>query len=65
MLHSIWPTRDRLWVLQESPIEGCKHQDNPNVHDQPFPEPIPKEHEVYIDNNRYHDRGRKEGLTSA
>jgi hypothetical protein len=59
MLHCIWTTRDRLWALQEAPIEGCKHQDDPNVHNQPFPEPVPEEQEVYTDNNRYHDRDVK------
>ena len=32
-----------LWVFQESQIKGCKHQDNADVHYQPFPESILKE----------------------
>jgi len=32
-----------LRVLYESQIEGCKHQDNADVHYQPFPESILKE----------------------
>jgi hypothetical protein len=32
-----------LQVLQESQIEGCKDQDNADVHYQPFPESILKE----------------------
>jgi hypothetical protein len=31
-----------LRVLQESQIEGQKHQNNADIHHQPFPESIPK-----------------------
>jgi 1,2-phenylacetyl-CoA epoxidase PaaB subunit len=34
---------DSLWVLEESQIKGSKHQDNADVHYQPFPESILKE----------------------
>jgi hypothetical protein len=36
--------RRSLRVFQESEIEGGKHQDDADVHHQPFPESIPKEH---------------------
>jgi hypothetical protein len=32
-----------LPVFQESKIERCEHQDNTDVHHQPFPEPMLKE----------------------
>ena len=38
-LTTLW----KLRILEESQIEGCKHQDNADVHYQPFPESIPKE----------------------
>jgi hypothetical protein len=42
-----------LAVLQKPEIEGDKHQDNTDVHDQPFPESIPEEQEIYSYNNGY------------
>jgi hypothetical protein len=34
-------------VFQEAKIEGRKHQDNADIRDQPFPEPIPEEQKVH------------------
>jgi len=51
-----------LRVLEESQIEGCKHQDNADVHYKPFPESILKEQYIYTNDNGYqhhnvkHDR---------
>jgi hypothetical protein len=42
-----------LRVLYESQIEGCKHQDNADVHYQPFPESIPKEEQIHANYDGY------------
>jgi hypothetical protein len=42
-----------LRVLYESQIEGCKHQDNADVHYQSFPESIPKEEQIHTNYNGY------------
>jgi hypothetical protein len=34
---------------EESEIEGCEHEDNANIHYQPFPEPVSEEQEIYGD----------------
>ncbi|HTW28900.1 MAG TPA: hypothetical protein VME92_17370 [Acetobacteraceae bacterium] len=36
---------------QEPQIKGRKHQDDPDVNDQPFPESIPEEQEIHTDDN--------------
>src|SRR5262249_35402409 len=40
----------------ESQVESCEHQDNANIHHQPFPEPesVSEEHEIYTDYNGCH-----------
>ena|SRR5215469_676436 len=43
-----------LWVLQESPIEGCKHQNDSDVHHQSFPEMVPEDQGIYGDYDGYH-----------
>jgi len=40
-------------AAEESEVEGSKHQDNADIHDQPFPKSISEEREVYTD-----DKGR-------
>ncbi len=50
---------DSLWVLEESQIKGCKHQDNADVHYQPFPESILKEQQVYTNDNGNQHRNVK------
>jgi GNAT superfamily N-acetyltransferase len=51
-----------LRVLHESQIEGGEHQDNADVDQQPFPESILEEQQIYTNNNGYqhhtvkHDR---------
>ena len=44
-------------MLKEPQVESCEHQDNPNIHCQPFPEPVFEERKIYTD---YHgcDRNR-------
>jgi hypothetical protein len=46
-------------VIEESQIEGCKHQDNTYVHHQPIPESIPKEQYIYTNDNGYQHHKRK------
>ena len=48
-----------LRIPQESQIEGCKHQDNSDVHHQAFPELIPEEEQIYTDDNTYQHRNVK------
>jgi hypothetical protein len=50
-----------LRVLQESQIEGYKHQDNADVHYQPLPESILKEQKIYTNDNGYHHHNVKHG----
>ena len=38
-------------VLEESQIEGCKHQNNADIYHQPFPESILKEQYIYANDN--------------
>jgi hypothetical protein len=42
---------------QESQVESCEHQDNANVHCQPFPESVSEEQEIYThyDGRHRHD----------
>src|SRR6266851_863306 len=42
------------WTLQESQVERCEHQDDSNIHYQPFPESVSEEHEIYTDYDGYH-----------
>jgi len=38
----------------ESQVESCEHQDNANIHCQPFPESVPEEHKIYTDYDGCH-----------
>jgi hypothetical protein len=31
------------WMPEESPVESSEHQDNANIHGQPFPESVSEE----------------------
>src|SRR5579863_3655703 len=42
------------WMPQESQVERCEHQDDSNIHCQPFPESVPEEHEIYTDYDGCH-----------
>jgi hypothetical protein len=44
----------RSWRHEESQVESSEHQDNANIHDQPFPESVSEEHEIYTDYNDCH-----------
>jgi len=37
------------WTPEESQVETCEHQDNANIHCQPFPESVSEEHEINTD----------------
>lgn len=37
------------WTPEESQVESREHQDNANIHCQPFPESVSEEHEIYAD----------------
>jgi hypothetical protein len=39
---------------EESDVESCEHQDNANIHCQPFPESVSEEPEIYTDYNGCH-----------
>jgi hypothetical protein len=38
--------RRRSWTSEESQVESREHQDNANIHDQPFPESVSEESEI-------------------
>jgi hypothetical protein len=42
------------WMPEESRVEGCEHQDNANIHCQPFPESISEEREIYANYDGCH-----------
>src|ERR1700682_504294 len=42
------------WTPQESQVESCEHQDNANIHCQPFPESVSEEQEIYTDYDGCH-----------
>jgi hypothetical protein len=42
------------WRHEESHVETSEHQDNTNVHHQPFPESVSEEHEIHTDYNGSH-----------
>jgi hypothetical protein len=42
------------WTPEESEVESYEHQDNANIHCQPFQESISEEHEIYTDYGGYH-----------
>jgi hypothetical protein len=42
------------WTPEESQVESSEHQDNANIHCQPFPESVSEEHEIYTDYDGCH-----------
>jgi hypothetical protein len=42
------------WTPQESQVERCEHQDDSNIHCQPFQESVSEEHEIYTDDDACH-----------
>jgi hypothetical protein len=43
------PTAHCSWTPEESQVESYEHQDNANIHYQPFPKSISEEPEIYTD----------------
>jgi hypothetical protein len=41
-------------TLQESEVESREHQDDSNIHCQPFPESVSEEHKIYTDYDGHH-----------
>jgi hypothetical protein len=39
---------------QKSKVERCEHQDDSDIHCQPFPESVSEEHEIYTDYDGCH-----------
>jgi hypothetical protein len=55
-----------LRTPEESQVESPEHQDNADIHYQPFPESVSEEREIYTDYNGYHRRHVKhDGHLSA
>jgi hypothetical protein len=48
-------------VPEESQVESCEHQNNTDIRDQPLPESISEEHDIYADYDGYHGRHVKRG----
>jgi hypothetical protein len=42
------------WPPEESQVESYEHQDNANIHCQPFPESVSEEQEIYTDYDGCH-----------
>jgi hypothetical protein len=49
------------WTPEESQVESSEHQDNANIHRQPFPESVSEEHEIYTDYDGCHRHHIKHG----
>jgi hypothetical protein len=43
-----------LWTHEEPQVESSEHQDNANIHYQPFPESVSEEREIHADYNGCH-----------
>jgi hypothetical protein len=39
---------------EESQVESSEHQNDADVHHQPFPETVSEDHEIDTDDNNYH-----------
>ena len=42
------------WTPEESKVESCEHQDNANIHCEPFPKSVSEEREIYTDYDGHH-----------
>jgi hypothetical protein len=42
------------WTPEEYQVESSEHQDNANIHCQPFPESVSEEREIYTDYDGCH-----------
>jgi hypothetical protein len=51
---------------EESQVESCEHQNDANIHRQPFPESASEEPEIYADDDGRHRRHvKQDGCLSA
>jgi hypothetical protein len=48
------PVAPCSWTPQKSQVERCEHQDDSNIHCQPFPESVSEEHEIYTPTRANH-----------
>jgi len=49
-------------TIQETEVERPEHQDDPDVHRQPLPEPVPEEQDVHANHNGYqHEHVQRDG----
>jgi hypothetical protein len=48
------PGKPCSWMPQESQVESSEHQDDSNIHCQPFPESVSEEQDIYSDDDGYH-----------
>jgi hypothetical protein len=46
-------------IAEESEVESRKHQNDTNIHCQPFPKAISEEREIHADDDDYHHHGIK------
>jgi hypothetical protein len=53
------------WTPDESKVESCEHQDNADIHCQPFPESVSEEDQIYTDYDGCHRRRVKQSYLSA
>jgi hypothetical protein len=47
------------WALQESQVEGSNHQDNADIHHQPWPELMPEEQQIHDNDTGCHHQDAK------
>jgi hypothetical protein len=47
------------WTPEEHHVESCEHQDNADIHNQPFPKSISEEREIDADYDDYHRHHEK------
>jgi hypothetical protein len=53
------------WKPKEPEVESSKHQDNANIHCQPFPESVSEEREIYTDYDGYRHHVKHDSYPSA
>src|ERR1700721_794030 len=58
--------RLRSWTLQEPQVEHREHQDDPDIHQQPLPEPVPEEQDIHADHDGYqHEHVERDACLSS
>jgi hypothetical protein len=43
-------------MFEESPVESQEYQNNPYIHNQPFPKPVSEEQGIHTNNDSYHQQ---------